>query len=101
MLGRRSYARVMIAEGAEGVLRIARDIGLHQRHDGDWTAISREAGVVGEIVLVDLLDESITVAARIVESRPIVTDGAVRHRLWLRKLDPDDPARLDARRQES
>jgi hypothetical protein len=101
MLGRRSYTRVMIAEGAEGVLRLARDIGLHQRHDGDWTATSREAGVVGEIVLVDLLDEGSTVAARIVESRPFVTNGAVRHRLWLRKLDPDDTARLAAMRQES
>jgi len=101
MLGRRSYARVMIAEGAEGVLRLARDVGLHERHDGDWTAISREAGVVGEVVLVDLLDEGITVAACIVESRPIVTNGAVRHRLWLRKLDPGDPARVAAMRQES
>jgi hypothetical protein len=91
----------MIAEGAEGVLRLARDIGLHQRHDGDWTATSREAGVVGEIVLIDLLDEGSTVAARIVESRPFVTHGAVRHRLWLRKLDPDDTARLAAMGQES
>jgi hypothetical protein len=90
----------MIADGAAGVLRLARDIGLHERHDGDWTATSREAGVLGEIVLVDLLDEGITVAARVVESRPFVTDGAVRHRLWLRKLDPDDSTRIAAMRQE-
>ncbi|HEY7189001.1 MAG TPA: hypothetical protein VH436_20730 [Vicinamibacterales bacterium] len=101
MLGRRSYARVMIADGAEGVLRLARDIGLHERHDGDWTAISREAGVLGETVLIDLVDDGVTVVARVVESKPIVTDGAVRHRLWLRKLDADDPARLAAIKQES
>jgi hypothetical protein len=101
MLGRRSYARVMIADGAEGVLRLARDIGLHQRHDGDWTAISREAGVLGEIVLIDQVDEGVTVVARVVESKPIVIDGAVRHRLWLRKLDADDPVRLAAIKQES
>jgi hypothetical protein len=101
MLGRRSYARVTIADGAEGVLRVARDIGLHERHDGDWTAMSREAGVLGEVVLVDLLDEGITVAARIVESRPIVTDGAVRHRLWLRKLDPNDTEQIPAWRPQS
>jgi hypothetical protein len=100
MLGRRSYARVMIADGAEGVLRLARDIGLHERYDGDWTAISREAGVRGEIVLVDLVDDGITVVARIVDSKPVVADGAIRHRLWLRKLDPDDPARMTAMRQE-
>jgi hypothetical protein len=101
MLGRRSYARVMIADGAEGVIRLARDIGLHERYDGDWTAISREPGVLGEIVLVDLVDDGVTVAARVVESRPVVTDGAVRHRLWLRKVDPDDPARIAAMRQDS
>jgi len=100
MLGRRSYARVMITEGAEGVLRLARDIGLHERQDGDWTATSRDAGVLGEIVLIDLLDEGVTVTARVVESRPIVTDGAIRHRLWLRKLDPDDPARTTTLRLE-
>jgi hypothetical protein len=101
MLGRRSYARVMIADGAEGVLRLARDIGLHERHDGDWTAISREAGVLGEVVLVAIVDDGVAVPARVVESRPIVTDGAVRHRLWLRKLDPEDPARVAALREES
>jgi hypothetical protein len=100
MLGRRSYARVMITEGAEGVLRLARDIGLHQRQDGDWTATSRDAGVLGEVVLIDLLDEGVTVTARIVESRPIVIDGAIRHRLWLRKLDPDDQARITTMRLE-
>ena len=100
MLGRRSYARVMIADGAEGVLRVARDIGVHERQDGDWTATSRDPGVLGEIVLIDLLEEGVTLTARVVESRPIVTDGAIRHRLWLRKLDPDDPARRAAVRQE-
>jgi hypothetical protein len=100
MLGRRSYARVMIADGAEGVLRLARDIGVHERHDGDWVAISREAGVLGEIVFVDLFDEGVTLTARVVESKPVLTDGAVRHRLWLRELDPDDPARIAAASQE-
>ena len=87
MLGRRSYARVTIVEGAEGVLRLARDIGVSEREDGDWIATSREAGVLGETVVVDVLGEGITVAARIIDSKPILTDGAVRHRLRLRRLD--------------
>ena len=100
MLGRRSYTRVMIADGAEGELRLARDIGLHERHDGDWTATSRDPGVIGEVVLIDVLDEGITVTARVVESKPIVTEGAVRHRLWLRKLDPEDAARFATTKEE-
>ena len=87
MLGRRSYTRLTIAEGAEGVLRLARDIGVSERKDGDWIATSREAGILGETVVVDVLDERISIAARIVESKPILTDGAVRHRLLLRRID--------------
>ena len=89
MLGRRSYARVMIAEGAEGVLRLARDIGVSEQKDGVWIATSREAGILGETVVVDVLDARISIAARIVDSKPILTDGAVRHRLVLRRVDVD------------
>jgi hypothetical protein len=97
MLGRRSYARVTIAEGAEGVLRLARDIGVSERKDGNWIATSREAGILGETVVVDVLGEGITVAATIIDSKPILTDGAVRHRLWLRRLDVErrDPTRAE------
>ena len=91
MLGRRSYARVSIADGAEGVLRLTRDIGLSERTDGEWIATSREAGVLGETVVIGVLDEGVTLAAKVVESKPIVTDGAVRHRLWLRRLDANEP----------
>jgi len=89
MLGRRSYARVSITEGAEGVMHLARAIGVSERADGEWMVTSREPGVLGETVVVSLLDEGRTLSAQIVESKPIVTDGAVRHRLWLRKVDSD------------
>jgi hypothetical protein len=99
MLGRRSYARVTLGEGAEGTLCLARDIGVTEQTDGEWIATSREAGVIGETVLVALLDEGVTLQARIVESKPLVTDGAVRHRLCLRKIDAD-PSDADATTQE-
>jgi hypothetical protein len=89
MLGRRSHTRVTITEGAEGVLRLARAVGVSERADGEWIATSREAGVLGETVAIALLDEGRTLSAQIVESKPIVTDGAVRHRLWLRRVDSD------------
>ena len=87
MLGRRSYARVAIVGGAEGVLRLTRDVVLSERTHGEWIATSREAGVLGETVIVGFVEEGITNVAKVGESRPFVTDGAVRHRLWLRRID--------------
>ena len=87
MLGRRSYSRVTIADGAIGVMRVTRDVVLSERTGGEWIAMSREAGVLDETVVVESLDDGTTHVARVVESRPVMTDGAVRHRLWLRQID--------------
>jgi|SRR5688500_8689590 hypothetical protein len=84
MLGRRSYERVAVMSGGEGVLRVARDIGLRSIDDREIVAISREAGVVGETVAVDLPEDGIHVQGVLVESRLVVQEGAVRHRLRLR-----------------
>jgi len=85
MLGRRSHARVSIVAGAEGVPSLARDIAVRLDEGGQLVAISREPGVLGETVLVAVPDEGVNLVAEVIESRPIITDGAVRHRLWLRQ----------------
>jgi hypothetical protein len=92
MLGRRSHARVSIAAGAEGVLSLPRDIAIRAAEDGQLVAISREPGVLGEIVLLALPDEGVNIVVEIIESQPIVTDGAVRHRLSLRRSSVEDDA---------
>jgi hypothetical protein len=89
MLGRRSHARVSIATGAAGVLSLARDVAVHVNDDGQFIAISREPGVLGETVLVTLADEDVNVLVEVIESKPMITDGAVRHRLWLRQVNAD------------
>ena len=86
MLGRRSHGRVSIAAGAAGVLSLARDITVRADEDGQLVAISREPGVLGETVLVAIPDEEVNVLVEVVESKPVITDGAVRHRLWLRRV---------------
>jgi len=91
MLGRRSYARVAISAGAEGVLSLARDVGIHL-DNGQLVAISREPGVLGETVVIAVPDEVGNIPVEIVESRPIIVHGAVRHRLWLRRLNTDRDA---------
>jgi hypothetical protein len=89
MLGRRSHARVSIESAAEGVLSLARDISVRVSGDGQLVAISRDAGAIGERARVVLADKGIHVVAEIVESKLIVRDGAVRHRLLMRALAGD------------
>ena len=92
MLGRRSHARVSIESSAEGVLSFARDVSVRVNGDGQLVAISRDAGALGERVRVVLADERIHVLAEIVESKLIVREGAVRHRLLMRPLGGDGDA---------
>jgi hypothetical protein len=85
MLGRRSHARVSLESGAEGVLRLARDISVRVSGDGQLVAISRDAASIGECVRVLLADDEVDVIAEVIESKPVICDGAVRHRLLLRE----------------
>ena len=84
MLGRRSHARISLESGAEGVLSLARDISVRVSGDGHLVAISRDAAAIGERVRVLLADDEVTVVAEVIESKPVVCDGAVRHRLLMR-----------------
>jgi hypothetical protein len=84
MLGRRSHARISLESGAEGVLRLARDVSVRTSSDGHLIAISRDAASIGERVRVLLADDEVTVVAEVIESKPIICDGAVRHRLLMR-----------------
>ena len=89
MLGRRSHARISLTQDAEGVLSLARDISVRTSGDGHLVAISRDAAVIGERVRVLLADDEVTVVAEVIESKPVVCDGAVRHRLVMRCLGRD------------
>ena len=84
MLGRRSHARISLESGAEGILRLARDISVRVAGDGQLIAISRDAAAIGERVGVLLADDEVDVIAEVIESKPVICDGAVRHRLVLR-----------------
>jgi hypothetical protein len=98
MLGRRSHARVSLESGAEGLLSVARDISVRVTDEGHFIATSRDAGVLGERVRVLLPDRNMDVVVEIVESRPMITDGAVRHRLLMRPLGRDVGGTASGRR---
>lgn len=89
MLGRRSHARISLESGAEGVLSVACDIAVRKSGEEHLIAISRNAAAIGERVRVLLAADDVDVMVEIVESKPIVCDGAVRHRLRMRCVSRD------------
>jgi hypothetical protein len=89
MLGRRSHVRISLESDADGVLSLARDISVRTSGDGHLIAISRDAAALGERVRVLLADDDVTLVAEVIESKPVVCDGAVRHRLVMRCVRRD------------
>jgi hypothetical protein len=93
MFGRRSHARLSLTTAWEGVLRVLRDVMVVQRAGrGEFVAISREPAVVGEALTLDLTadDTEVSVPVRVQDTRPVMVDGAVRHRLVLEPLESGD-----------
>ena len=88
MSGRRSHPRFTISASSEGSLQVLRDV-LVEGLDGDKLAvIGRQAGVAGEILALEPAEadgERFDVC--VMESRPIVADGALRHRLKLQLVE--------------
>jgi hypothetical protein len=105
MSGRRSHTRFSVMPSSEGHLRIPRDVllqlapvprlGGNGLPTGDLIAISREAGVVGEELTVGVVGtEAPPCSMRVTDSRPVVVDGAMRHRVLLESVRSGQTVRL-------
>lgn len=101
MFGRRSHQRFTISPSPQGTLRILRDVLLERTAGGEIVVIGRHAGVVGARLKIEVAGAANpSVVVQVVESRPVVSEGTVRHRLTLLPADPangfaratDDPA---------
>lgn len=90
MSGRRSHNRFEVLQSPEGVLRVMRDVLVQSVGRHELVAISREPGVLGETVTVEVSastrEPGSGVAARVLESQPVVENGTVRHRLRLETI---------------
>ncbi len=83
----RRDARVEFAN-TEGVLRVLRDVVVRRLKNGDIVATGTDPGRLGEEVTVHLTGpEGVDVRARIVDSRPVLVGGFVRHRIRLAVVD--------------
>ena len=94
MSGRRSHVRFAVAPAAEGVIRVPQDIHVQTNGGSEVVVVSPSPAVVGEHLTLELFEEgsSSVVHVEVAESRPIVVDGVVRHRLRLRIVALSDDA---------
>jgi hypothetical protein len=99
MAGRRRHPRYEIVN-AEGVLRVLRDVILDRSNAPELVAIASEPGLRGEIVTVHVAGERARLTATIVDSRPVVVDGGIRHRLRLTPVAKKTKRNVRARRRD-
>lgn len=85
MAGRRSHPRFAVASPWNGEMRVLRDVAIHRTQDGEFLAVSQAPAIAGERMTLHLMGGGASVGMRVqvLDSRPVVIDGAVRHRIRL------------------
>jgi len=88
---RRRDKRYRLTEPTAGTLTVFPDATVRQGTNEEWIAMSREAAIRGETLVLDLLhmdadgdDHRQRVAVHVIDSQPVVVDGRVCHRVRLR-----------------
>jgi hypothetical protein len=75
------------------VLRVLRDVIVRDAGSDELTVIGRDPAAVGESMTLELaqLDAGSNVSVQVIESRPVLVDGAMRHRLRLKRTRSQVP----------
>ncbi len=92
MPSRRSHPRYGLVTPWEGAVRVLREVAIANGPTDELFAVSHAPGVIGEEMFLDVNGEghSLEVRVRVVESRPVIVDGAVCHRIKLVLAQPLD-----------
>lgn len=80
----------------DGVLRVWRDVIGHRTAAGEYLVISNEAGVKGEHLTIYLASSTHRpISVRVLDSRPTIVDGSMRHQLRLIPLERETLGQLE------
>ena len=92
MAGRRSHPRFAVSTPWDGSMRVLKDVVIHRTDTEELLAVSRTAGITGEEMTLDVMGagESLGLRVRVVESRPVIVDGSVCHRVRLALLTDEE-----------
>ena len=87
---RRRDKRFKFTEPAAGALRLFPDVLVQQDGPDEWTGISRQPATAGETLVLDVVQFDAVegeiyrrLPVCVVESRPVIVDGDMRHRIRL------------------
>lgn len=85
MSGRRSHPRFAVATPWDGAIRVLREIVVQRTDADELLAVSHLPAIVGEEMTLDVMATGTIVGLRVqvVESRPVMVAGSVRHRIRL------------------
>ena len=89
MSGRRSHPRFAVATPWDGAMRVLRDVVIQRSESGDLEAVSQQSAIAGEEMTLDVVGggETIGLRVRVIDSRPMILNGSVRHRIRLALLN--------------
>jgi len=88
---------------AVGILRVLREVMVRRGLGGEFIAISDAPATIGEELTLERIVNGalVTVPVCVIDSRPAVVRGALRHRLRLRQSDDVAQDAREMRRPES
>jgi hypothetical protein len=85
MSGRRGHQRLTISGPTNGAVRVLRDVVIERMRHHELVTISQTPAAIGEEMFMELFSGNGCVAlkVRVLDSRPVVISGSMRHRLRL------------------
>lgn len=85
MSGRRSHPRYVVATPWDGAMRVLREVVVSRTDSNELQAVSHSPAIVGEEMTLDLIGAGSTLGlkVKVLESRPAMIEGSVRHRIRL------------------
>lgn len=89
MSGRRRHERFAPAQPWDGALRVLRDVIVQVDPAGGLVTIGQAPGVLGEQMTLDVAGAGsvVTLKVKVQESRPVILEGNLRHRVRLEVLE--------------
>jgi hypothetical protein len=89
MSGRRSHPRFAVATPWDGAMRVLRDVLIQRSETGELQAVSQQSAIAGEEMTLDVVGGGATIGlkVRVIDSRPVILNGAVRHKIRLTLLN--------------
>jgi hypothetical protein len=89
MSGRRSHPRFAVTNPWDGAIRILRDVVVNRIGVDELLAVSNAPAIVGEMLSLELMGagQRATMKVQVLDSRPVIIEGSVRHRVELKLVD--------------